>query len=169
MYVCSIYMWHYSQRSQIVDSSHLPSKHNFQGGTVNVRVVYSIFQADIGCSGLSSLGVPGVPNFGRSFNPISTKGADYAHQIILTPPDFQTFRRPCCWERNGLQLGKQHGCWILMMLPQGSAARYVLPCCTKMHFILTRFRPVAIKPPLVYFKFIISKLCEAIMLNIDLV
>ena len=22
-------------------------------------------------------------------------GADYAHQIILTPPDFQTFLRPC--------------------------------------------------------------------------
>ena len=23
------------------------------------------------------------------------RGADYAHQIILAPPDFQTFRRPC--------------------------------------------------------------------------
>ena len=29
-------------------------------------------------------------DFGRSVNPISTKGggADYAHQIILAPPDF---------------------------------------------------------------------------------
>ena len=34
------------------------------------------------------------PDFGRTINPISTKGADYAHQIILAPPDFQTFRRP---------------------------------------------------------------------------
>ena len=31
------------------------------------------------------------PDFGRSVNPISTKGADYSHQIILAPPDFQTF------------------------------------------------------------------------------
>ena len=28
-------------------------------------------------------------DFGRSVNPISTKGADFAHQIILAPPDFQ--------------------------------------------------------------------------------
>ena len=34
------------------------------------------------------------PDFGRSVNPISTRGADYAHQIILAPPDFQTFLRP---------------------------------------------------------------------------
>ena len=27
------------------------------------------------------------PDFGGSVNPISTKGADYAHQIILAPPD----------------------------------------------------------------------------------
>ena len=46
------------------------------------------------------------PDFGRSVNPIhgglyrdlhalSLGGADYAHQIILAPPDFQTFIRPC--------------------------------------------------------------------------
>ena len=35
------------------------------------------------------------PDFGRSVNPILTEGADYAHQIILTPPDFKTFLRPC--------------------------------------------------------------------------
>ena len=34
------------------------------------------------------------PDFGRSVNPISTRGADYAHQMILAPPDFQTFLRP---------------------------------------------------------------------------
>ena len=55
-------------------------------------------------TGLSSLGVPGVPamsppDFGRSINPISSRWrggkADYAHQIILTLPDFQTLLRPC--------------------------------------------------------------------------
>ena len=32
-------------------------------------------------------------DFGRSVNPISSSalGADYAHKIILAPPDFQTF------------------------------------------------------------------------------
>ena len=34
------------------------------------------------------------PDLGSSINPTSTKGADYAHQIILATPDFQTFRRP---------------------------------------------------------------------------
>ena len=38
----------------------------------------------------------GTPDFGRSVNPISTRGggANYAHQIILAPPDFQTFLQP---------------------------------------------------------------------------
>ena len=36
-------------------------------------------------------GTMATPDFGRSVNPISTKGADYSHQIILAPPDFQTF------------------------------------------------------------------------------
>ena len=40
------------------------------------------------------------PNFTRSVNPISTRapaggGTDYAHQIILASPDFQTFLQPC--------------------------------------------------------------------------
>ena len=34
------------------------------------------------------------PDFGRSVIPISTR-VGYAHQIILAPPDFQTFLRPC--------------------------------------------------------------------------
>ena len=44
------------------------------------------------------------PDFGRSVNPISTRGrgeADYSHHIVtcLTRPhpDFQTFPRPCDW------------------------------------------------------------------------
>ena len=36
-------------------------------------------------------GAMGPPDFGRSANPIST---DYARQIILAPPDFQTFLWP---------------------------------------------------------------------------
>jgi hypothetical protein len=40
-----------------------------------------------GCAG----GALAPPDFYRSVNPISTKGADYAHQKILAPPDFQTF------------------------------------------------------------------------------
>ena len=35
------------------------------------------------------------PVFGRTFNPISTRGADYAHHSTIgPPPDFQTLRRP---------------------------------------------------------------------------
>ena len=29
------------------------------------------------------------PEFGSSVNPISTKGADYAHQITASPPQFE--------------------------------------------------------------------------------
>ena len=55
------------------------------------------------CSGLSSLGVPGVSWYPQILADKLTlsqpRGADYAHQIILAPPDFQTFRRPwCCRE-----------------------------------------------------------------------
>ena len=35
------------------------------------------------------------PDFGRSVTLSQPRGADYAHQILLAPPDFQTFRRPC--------------------------------------------------------------------------
>ena len=50
-------------------------------------------------------GTMAPPDFGRSVNPISTKGADYAHQIILASPDFQTLRWPCI-----------HGCNKIMNL-----------------------------------------------------
>ena len=36
-------------------------------------------------------GTMAPPHFGRSFNPIATKGANYAYQIILAHPDFQIF------------------------------------------------------------------------------
>jgi hypothetical protein len=49
--------------------------------------------------GLSSLGVPGVPWHPQILVDQLTlsqpRGADYTLQIILAPPDFQTFRRPC--------------------------------------------------------------------------
>ena len=32
------------------------------------------------------------------------EGADYAHQIILSPPDFQTFLRPCFVTTKSCQL-----------------------------------------------------------------
>ena len=35
------------------------------------------------------------PIFGQTVNPISTRGADYAHHITTSPPDFQTLRQPC--------------------------------------------------------------------------
>ena len=53
----------------------------------------------INVAGLSSLGVPGVPWHPQILADQLTlsqpRGADYAHQIILAPPDFQTFQRPC--------------------------------------------------------------------------
>ena len=48
--------------------------------------------------GLSSLGLQGVPWHSQILADQLTlaqqREADYAHQIILAPPDFQTFRRP---------------------------------------------------------------------------
>ena len=35
------------------------------------------------------------PNIGRSVKPISNRWADYAHQIIMAPPDFWHFLWPC--------------------------------------------------------------------------
>ena len=56
----------------------------------------------LGChctSGLSSLGVPGVPWHPQILADQLTLpkpgGTVYAQQIILAPPDFQTFLRPC--------------------------------------------------------------------------
>ena len=39
-------------------------------------------------------GTMAPPDFGRSVNPISTRGADYDPTSLLAPPDFQTFLRP---------------------------------------------------------------------------
>ena len=50
-------------------------------------------------TGPSQAGGPGEarapPLFGRSVNPISTRGAHYPHPVLRAPPDFQTLRRPC--------------------------------------------------------------------------
>ena len=35
------------------------------------------------------------PDFGRSVNPISTRGDRLCPPITMAPPDFQTFLRPC--------------------------------------------------------------------------
>ena len=44
--------------------------------------------------GRFSLGVPGVPQIlADQLTLFQPRGADYAHQIVLAPPDFQTFRR----------------------------------------------------------------------------
>ena len=39
-------------------------------------------------------GAGGAPDFGKSVNPISARGADYATTSLLAPPDFQIFLRP---------------------------------------------------------------------------
>ena len=47
-------------------------------------------------AGVSSLGVPWHPQILADQLTLSQPGgADYARQIILAPPDFQTFLRPC--------------------------------------------------------------------------
>ena len=51
-------------------------------------------------TGLSSLGVPGVPWLADQLTLYQPRGADYAHQMILAPLDFQTFRRPWVFTNN---------------------------------------------------------------------
>ena len=48
------------------------------------------------CRPIGSRGLRNSPVFGRSFNPIPTKRADYAHHISTCPlpPEFQTFWQP---------------------------------------------------------------------------
>ena len=54
---------------------------------------------DHSAAGLSSPGVPGMPWHPQILTDNLTLsqpgGTDYAHQIILAPPDFQAFLRPC--------------------------------------------------------------------------
>ena len=38
--------------------------------------------------------VPPPPVFGRSVNPISTRGAHSPHPVLRAPSDFETLRRP---------------------------------------------------------------------------
>ena len=48
--------------------------------------------------GVSSLGVPGVPppDFGRSVNPISTRGQIMPTTLLVPPSHLYTLLRPCC-------------------------------------------------------------------------
>ena len=51
-------------------------------------------------SGLSQAGgALALPVFGRSVNPISTRGAHYPHIVLCALPDFQTLRLPCVFSR----------------------------------------------------------------------
>ena len=36
-----------------------------------------------------------TPSFGRHLNPILTRGADYAHHILMSRPSFESHRRAC--------------------------------------------------------------------------
>ena len=53
-----------------------------------------VFNRPVATGGAGGERVP--PLFGRSVNPISTRGAHYPHPVLCAPPDFQTLRRPCC-------------------------------------------------------------------------
>ena len=77
-------------------------------GVIRTHMTISSVRLDVDpavCTSLSSRPVvPGSaggamapPDFGKSVNPISTRGwggVDYAHQIIVAPSDFQNFQRP---------------------------------------------------------------------------
>ena len=69
-----------------------------------------------GKSGLSSLGVPGVPwhtqiladklnlfspEFGVSVDPTPTRGADYAHRITACPPRFENLAAALLFQPGG--------------------------------------------------------------------
>ena len=44
---------------------------------------------------MPELGAPSPPIFGRSVNPIPTRGIDSAHSLLLAPSNFFTFRHRC--------------------------------------------------------------------------
>ena len=80
--------------SEIISTFRINSVLHWESDGVSILYTFlALFQA---CRPRGCWGVPcGTPYFGRSVNPISTKGVDYAHQIILTPTDYQPFRQPC--------------------------------------------------------------------------
>ena len=58
-------------------------------------------------------GAGGAPDFGKSVNPISARGADYATTSLLAPPDFQTFLRPCTVTSNySHEVSITDICWL---------------------------------------------------------
>ena len=64
-----------------------------------------------GCRPWGCLGAH--PHFGRSVNPISTRGgADYAPTSLLAPPDFQTFLRPWNLTLKVDASTKHLSCWV---------------------------------------------------------
>ena len=89
-------------------------------------------------TGLSSLGVPWHPQILADQLTLSQpRGADYAQQIILAPPDFQTFRRPCIkemhWNYTWLQLyswsfdafsSNSYNAWHLLIRCRWQSFRY---------------------------------------------
>ena len=68
---------------------------------------------DWGCQGMAPL------DFGKSVNPISARGAFYAHHItILSSPDFQTFQRTCGMELRNFYLQRMgESFWVYFIYP----------------------------------------------------
>ena len=50
--------------------------------------------ADDNCRDVGTRGAIAPPIFGKSVNPILTRGADSAQPLLLAPPIFFTFRHP---------------------------------------------------------------------------
>ena len=53
------------------------------------------------------------PEFGRSVNPISTRGADYAHHSTTCPPDFWPLLHPCKWLQKLYLMHSTSLLWLL--------------------------------------------------------
>jgi hypothetical protein len=75
---------------------------HFDAAVVFVIKLILILRLALAISGVSSLGVPGMPWHPQILadqltlsQPGEGGGADYSHPIIHAPPDFQTFLWPC--------------------------------------------------------------------------
>ena len=53
-------------------------------------------------------GQGGHPEFGRSVNPITTRGAEYAHHITASPPGFEILAASLCMDTRIKLLVKVH-------------------------------------------------------------
>ena len=64
--------------------------------TPNFLTHFLSFLASLqGCRKRGAGGALDPSVFGRSVNPISTRGAHYPHPVLRAPPGYQTLRRPC--------------------------------------------------------------------------